>query len=101
MNAVSLELKKMILELQNLSSLSEFALGGGTNLALRYQHRISIDINFISVDVIGKKGFERIISEVQKYFGNALLKSILINEDLGEQYMFLRMFIGSGNEVPV
>ena len=99
MNAVSLELKKMILELQNLSSLSEFALGGGINLALRYQHRISIDIDFISVDVIGKKGFERIISEVQKYFGNALLKSILINEDLGEQYMFLRMFISTGNEI--
>lgn len=75
MNAVSPELKKMILELQNLSALSNFVLGGGTSLALRYHHRISIDIDFISVDSIGKKGFERIIIEVQKYFGTAVLKS--------------------------
>ncbi|MFV5701790.1 TOTE conflict system archaeo-eukaryotic primase domain-containing protein [Flavobacterium sp. XS2P12] len=42
MSAVSSILKQTILELQNLSSISQFALGGGTNLALRYNHRISM-----------------------------------------------------------
>lgn len=45
MSAVSPELRKTILELQQLSSVSKFSLGGGTNLALRYSHRISIDID--------------------------------------------------------
>lgn len=54
MNAVSEELRKTILELQNFYSVSKFALGGGTNLAMRYQHRISIDIDFISPYMIGK-----------------------------------------------
>ncbi len=41
MSAISPILKQTILELQNLPSISQFALGGGTNLALRYDHRIS------------------------------------------------------------
>lgn len=55
MIAVSPLLKKTILELQNLPAVSAFALGGGTNLAIRYGHRISIDIDFISPEVVGKK----------------------------------------------
>lgn len=99
MNAVSTELRKTILELQNLPSVAKFALGGGTNLALRYQHRISIDIDFISPDTIGKTGFKKILAEVKEYFGSRILNLILINEDLGEQYMFLRMFIKAETEV--
>lgn len=99
MNAVSTELRKTILELQNLTSVAKFALGGGTNLALRYQHRISIDIDFISPYTIGKSGFEKIIAEVKENFGSRILNLILINEDLGEQYMFLRMFIKAENEI--
>lgn len=41
MTAVSSILKQTILELQSLSSISQFALDGSTNLALRYNHRIS------------------------------------------------------------
>ncbi|WP_407494471.1 nucleotidyl transferase AbiEii/AbiGii toxin family protein [Elizabethkingia anophelis] len=98
MKAVSYELAQTILKLQNLSSISKFSLGGGTNLALRYAHRISIDIDFISSNIIGREGFERIISDVKAYYGDCLMRSILINQDLGEQYMFLRMFINTGNE---
>lgn len=99
MSAVSEELRKTILELQNFSSLSKFALGGGTNLAIRYKHRISIDIDFISPHIIGKKGFGIIISELEEHFGSRVMKSILINEDLGEQYLFLRTFITAENEM--
>ena len=99
MNAVSSVLFNTILDFQNLPSVSKFSLGGGTNLALRYGHRLSIDIDFISSDIIGKKGFETIIEESEKKFGKNLMTSILINEDLGEQFMFLRMFINAGTEM--
>ena len=55
MSAVSPELRQTILELQQLPSISKFSLGGGTNLALRYSHRVSIDIDFISPEIITKK----------------------------------------------
>lgn len=99
MSAVSPELRQTILELQQLSSISKFSLGGGTNLALRYSHRVSIDIDFISPEIITKKEFEQIISEVQKHFGKKLITSILINQDLGEQFMFLRMLIKAEEEI--
>ena len=99
MSAVSSELRKTILELQQLPSVSKFALGGGTNLALRYSHRISIDIDFISPDIIQKEEFEQIISEVQEYYGEKLITSILINQDLGEQFVFLRMLIKAEKEI--
>lgn len=44
MSAVSTALGKTIQELQQFSSLKKFALGGGTNLALRYNHRLVINI---------------------------------------------------------
>jgi hypothetical protein len=49
---VSDELLETIHELQQLSSLSEFGLAGGTNLALRYGHRISVDIDLFSPSMI-------------------------------------------------
>ncbi len=99
MNAVEVSLRKTILELQNLSSVAHFSLGGGTNLALRYGHRISVDIDFISPDIVGKSGFEKIIAEVQNHYGKEYVKAILINEDLGEQFMFLRMFLTVNEEI--
>lgn len=66
---------------------------------MRYQHRISIDIDFISPYMIGKKGFEKIISELHKHFGSSVMKSILINLELGEQYVFLRTFITAEKEI--
>ena len=65
MSAVSPVLKQTIVELQNLPSLTLFALGGGTNLALRYNHRISIDIDFIAPTIMGRDGFDQIIEEVE------------------------------------
>ena len=55
MSAVDLLLKETLQELQSLSSLSNFPLAGGTNLALRYNHRKSIDIDLICHKIIGKK----------------------------------------------
>lgn len=99
MKAVSLILKQTILELQNLPSISQFALGGGTNLALRYNHRISIDIDFIASEIIGRTNFEKIIEEVEYHYGKANVKTMLLNTEFEEQFLFLKMFISTKNEV--
>lgn len=57
-------------------------------------------LNFISSEIIiGKKGFDAIIEESRTKFGKKLITSILINEDLGEQFIFLRMFENTETEV--
>lgn len=45
MSAVSADLLEIIIELQSLPSLQHSFLGGGTNLAIRYNHRESVDID--------------------------------------------------------
>lgn len=99
MSAVSSILKQTILELQNLSSISQFALGGGTNLALRYNHRISIDIDFIAPVIIGRIGFDRIIEEVENVYGKKQVNTMLLNTELDEQFLFLKMFISQEDQV--
>ncbi len=46
--AVSGFLKETIIEVLNIEAIEEtnFSLGGGTNLAIRYNHRISKDRNW-------------------------------------------------------
>jgi predicted nucleotidyltransferase len=99
MSAVSPILKQTILELQNLPSLAQFALGGGTNLALRYNHRISIDIDFITSVIIERKGFDQIIEEVENLYGKKQVNTILLNRELDEQFLFLKMFISKEDQV--
>ncbi len=99
MSAVSPILKQTILELQNLPSIAQFALGGGTNLALRYSHRISIDIDFIAPIIIGRIGFDQIIEEVENLYGKKQVSIMLLNTQLDEQFLFLKMFISKDNEV--
>ena len=99
MIGVSTVLKQTVIELQKLESIREFALGGGTNLALRYNHRLSIDIDFITSNIIGKSGFEKIIKEVQDYFGENKVKIVLLNSEFDEQYLFLKTFISKENEI--
>lgn len=97
MSAVSAELIQIIKELQSLTSLEGFSLAGGTNLALRYNHRVSIDIDLIVPKIIGKKGYEVIISEVESYYGKDNTTIQLINEEFGDQFLFLRVFITKGD----
>jgi hypothetical protein len=46
MRAVTPTIIKAIIELQTLPTVSKFNLGGGTNLALQFNHRVSDDIDF-------------------------------------------------------
>ena len=92
MQAVSPALLQTIKELQQLPSLSNFALAGGTNLALRFNHRISEDIDLFSNVIIGIKGFEKIESEVKNYYGNKVLNIIYPLKE-NDQFVFLRFLI--------
>jgi len=92
MRAVTPAIIKAIIELQTLPTVSKFALGGGTNLALQFNHRISEDIDLFCVDIIGKEGFKNIENEVKKYFG-AKVKSFDDPCDINVQYCFLRFYL--------
>ena len=47
-NAVEPIALELLIKICNLPSLNNFALGGGTNLALQIGHRLSIDLDFFS-----------------------------------------------------
>lgn len=96
MSAVSPELVEAIKELQKLPSLNTALLGGGTNLAIRYGHRQSVDIDLFFPGIIGRVGYEQIISEVKEYFGENIFGFDYPCE-IDDQFMFLRFFIRKGD----
>jgi hypothetical protein len=98
LQAVSKELQVLITQLQALPALGSFALAGGTNLALRYNHRISVDIDFFVPEIVGGVGLRAIQGEIAKQYNDSLLYCEVINAELGDQYCFLRAFIGKGDE---
>ncbi|PWV48881.1 nucleotidyl transferase AbiEii/AbiGii toxin family protein [Chitinophaga sp. S165] len=65
--ALSQELVDAIVELQSLPGLSAFALAGGTSLALRFNHRRSIDIDLFSNQIVGKVGLETIPQNLKQF----------------------------------
>ncbi len=95
MSAVSKELINTIQELLRLPSLSRFALGGGTNLAYRYNHRKSIDIDLFASEIIGKKGYNKIETEIFELYGDSLI-NIDYPCDINDQYVFCRCLIKKG-----
>ncbi len=92
MNAVSPAIVKTIIQLQSLPSLANFSLAGGTNLALRYNHRISDDIDLFCPDIIGMDGFNKVIEEVKIHFGKNA-RNFDFPCDINDQYCFLRFFV--------
>lgn len=96
MSAISTGLLKTIHELQSLESIKDAALGGGTNLAIRYGHRISTDIDFFFPHIIGKAGYEAIKNEVMDMYGGRVFGA-QYPCDIDDQFIFFRFFI-IGNE---
>lgn len=92
MKAVSEHLLKAIRELQKLSSFKAAALGGGTNLALRYHHRTSVDIDLFFDGIIGRAGFTAIEQEVKEVFGESAYGLQYPCEE-SDQFMFMRFFL--------
>ena len=92
MSSVSVGIFETIKVLQSLPSLSAFALGGGTRIALQYNHRISVDIDFFCPDIIGRAGFATIVKEVSEYYGDRAQRFDFPCE-IDDQYIFLRFYI--------
>lgn len=91
---VDIRIKKTIKELQSLSSLQLFFLAGGTNLALRYGHRESEDIDLFCEERIGVKGFKVIESEIKTFFKDRVVFTTLSSVD-NDDIVFLRAVIAT------
>lgn len=98
MNAISAELLQTIKELQLLESLRKFSLGGGTNLAIRYNHRSSIDIDLFYPDIVGKDGFQKIVNELKRFYGGSLY-GCDFPCDIDDQFIFLRFFVKKNDTI--
>lgn len=96
MKAVSDLLIETILELQQFPSLSASTLGGGTGLAVRYNHRISYDIDLFFPGIIGKQVYESIRGEIEAFYKNAVL-GMDYPCDENDQFLFQRFFVRKGN----
>ncbi|GAB1858222.1 hypothetical protein MHTCC0001_30590 [Flavobacteriaceae bacterium MHTCC 0001] len=94
MGAVSPLLLQTIKELQGLKSLSQFALAGGTNLALRFNHRESQDIDLFCSETLGIKHFESIQEEVLKHYGEENIVGLEYPAGKeSEQYTYFRFWV--------
>jgi len=94
MSAVSKVLLQTIKELQSLPSLSQFALAGGTNLAFRFNHRASQDVDLFCPEILGVKHLESIEKEVINFYGKKNVTGIEYPSDKeNDQYSFLRFFV--------
>jgi predicted nucleotidyltransferase component of viral defense system len=98
MAAVSNELLETIKELQSLNSLNDAYLRGGTSLAVRYNHRISVDIDLFFSGIIGKDGYKAIEVEVNKHFEKRV-SNLHYPCDESDQYIFLRFWIKTKKEI--
>lgn len=102
MEVVNRELQHLILELQSFDLLSSFALAGGTSLAMRFNHRNSVDIDLFTQKMIGRSGFDMIQDRFRRFYKSSLKFCELINIESGGQYCFLRSLINKeGKDIKV
>lgn len=72
-SGVPIPLRSTIEELMQLDVLDSFSLGGGTNLALKYDHRLSTDIDLFSHDIVGRAALGEIKETlISKFPGSSL-----------------------------
>jgi predicted nucleotidyltransferase component of viral defense system len=74
---VSDELYSVIQKLMNEPIFDDFLLGGGTNLAIKYNHRLSVDIDLFSTEIVGTKKLNLICEYLINEFGD---ENVLINK---------------------
>ncbi len=87
---VSDELYSVILKLMNEPLLKDFLLGGGTNLAIKYNHRESTDIDLFSTSIVGTEKLNLICEYIKKEFGS---ENVIINKQNfnSEQFAWLQI----------
>jgi hypothetical protein len=97
MSAVSPFLIEAIKQLQKLPALEDAVLAGGTSLALRYDHRESVDIDLMFSDTIGKAAFQEIEKQVRDKFQGDIM-ALDYPCDIDDQFVFLRFLLRSNDE---
>lgn len=98
MESVNKEIYDLAIELQSFAFLESFALAGGTSLAIRYNHRISVDIDLFTDQIVGQNGLEEIKKGLKNHYQNSLRFCEVINTQSGNQYCFLRALINKDGE---
>lgn len=94
MSTITTVLLQTIKELQSLPSLSQFALAGGTNLAFRFGHRESQDIDLFCEKIVGIKHFETIEAEVIQFFGKENISGLEYPIDKeSNQHTYIRFYV--------
>ncbi|GAB1858225.1 hypothetical protein MHTCC0001_30620 [Flavobacteriaceae bacterium MHTCC 0001] len=91
---VSKELYSLIKKIMSNEVFNDFHLGGGTNLAIKYNHRLSVDIDLFSTEILGVEKLNNIISFFKREFDE---KDILIipKNFPNEQFACLEVYIKS------
>jgi len=97
LETVSPDLLQLITELQSLKTLESFALAGGTNLSIRYNHRQSIDIDLFTNKIVGINGLRAIEKELRESFKENLIFLNIDDPGCGEQYCFIKSLIRKNN----
>lgn len=76
----------IMLELMSMDGLVDFGLGGGTNLALKYDHRLSVDIDLFSSSITGAGPLRNNRDELLSRFPGSKL---VVNNRESDQFSWL------------
>ena len=99
MESISTPLKEIIIELMQEPILESFNLGGGTNLALKYNHRVSKDIDLFSNKVVGIEKIKQINNFLMLRYKDDDLVCQIRNNNI-ENLAFIKAVIIK-NSVPI
>ena len=83
----------VIQKLMNQELFDKFLLGGGTNLAIKYNHRVSTDIDLFSTEIVGTHHLSKICDFLEHEFGKEntnINKKNFGSEQLSHLEIFLK-----------
>lgn len=89
---VSQEVRFLISKVQRTQELNDFVLTGGTNLALRFDHRVSVDIDLFANKKLGIEKLKVIIDQLYNSFHKYNPKLVLMN-DHSNSKAWIRMMV--------
>ena len=93
---VSPELRFLINKVQHTPELNVFHLAGGTNLALRFDHRVSVDIDLFTNKKIGIESSKKIIKKLSRSFAQ-FNPSLKLMNDKSNSKTWIRMMVKINN----
>jgi len=95
---VSPILRDVIKELMKEPVLSDFFLGGGTNLAIKYNHRVSVDIDLFSSGIVGANKMKAVESLLIQQYGQERNFEIDLENRQSENLSFVKCKINKNGE---